>query len=120
MAQNPSRPAIKTVNMEQSLPTVPLALSLLNDVLRMAKAEGYAAIKLIHGYGSSGTGGALRIALQNDLARRAAAGEIAALIEGEQWRISNEAAWALLQRFPACKQDRDLGRGNKGISVVVL
>ena len=111
---------MKAVDMERSMPTVPLALSLLNDLLRIARGEGFAAVKLIHGYGSSGVGGALRIAIQNDLARRAAAGEIAALIEGEQWRISNEAAWALLQRFPACKQDRDLGRANRGISIVVF
>ena len=117
--KNPTIP-MKVVNLEQSMPTVPLALSLLNDVLRIARGEGFAAVKLIHGYGSSGVGGALRIAIQNDLARRAAAGEIAALIEGEQWRISNEATWTLLQRFPACKQDRDLGRANKGISIVVF
>lgn len=113
-------PAIKTVNLEQSMPTVPLALSLLNDVLRIARGEGYAAVKIIHGYGSSGVGGALRIAIQNDLARRAAAKEISAVIEGEQWRISNEAAWEFLKRYPECKQDRDLGRANKGISIVVF
>ena len=111
---------MKVVNLEQSLPTVPLALSLLSDVLRIAKGEGFAAVKIIHGYGSSGVGGALRVAIQNDLARRAAAKEIAAFIEGEQWRISNEAAWGFLKRFPECKQDRDLGRANKGISIVVF
>lgn len=111
---------LKVVNLELSLPTVPLALSLLGDVLRVARGEGYAGVKLIHGYGSSGVGGALRVAIQNELARRAAAGEITALIEGENWRISNEATWAFLRQFPASKQDRDLGRGNKGISIVVL
>ena len=117
--RNPPSP-IKTVNLEQSMPTVPLALSLLNDVLRIARGEGYAAVKLIHGYGSSGVGGALRIAIQNDLARRAESGEIKALIEGEQWRISNEATWGFLKRFSACKQDRDLGKANRGISIVVF
>lgn len=111
---------MKVVNMEQSMPTVPLALSLLADVLRIARGEGFAAVKIIHGYGSSGVGGALRIAIQNDLARRAAAKEIAAVIEGEQWRISNETAWEFLKRFPECKQDRDLGRANRGISIAVF
>ena len=42
------------------------------------------------------------------------------LIPGEDWRISNEATWALLQSCPELKQDSDLGRENRGISVVVL
>ena len=111
---------MKLVDLEQSLPTVPLALSLLNDILRIARTEGFAAAKIIHGYGSTGVGGGLRIAIQNDLARRLAAGEMAAFIEGEQWRISNEPTWRFLQRYPECKQDRDLGRANKGISIVVF
>ena len=41
-------------------------------------------------------------------------------IPGEDFRISNEATWALLKQSPKLKQDRDLGRGNRGITVVVL
>jgi hypothetical protein len=112
--------ALKLVNLEQGRPTVPLALSLLNDALRLAGREGHAAIKLIHGYGSTGQGGDIRIAVQKTLAQRAAAGEIRAFIAGEDWRISNEPTWALLQSHPELKQDTDLGRANRGISIVVL
>ena len=52
--------------------------------------------------------------------QRVRAGGIRAFIAGEDWRISNEQAWALLQRCPELKSDSDLGRGNKGISIVVL
>ena len=38
----------------------------------------------------------------------------------EPVRISDERSWALLQSCPELKQDTDLGRGNKGISIVVL
>jgi hypothetical protein len=114
------RSALKVVNLEQDMPTVPLALSLLNDALRMARAEGYAAVKIIHGYGSSGKGGAIRTAAQAELTQRARAGELRAFIAGEEWRISDERSWALLQSCPELKQDTDLGRGNKGISIVVL
>jgi hypothetical protein len=115
-----SKPAIKLVNLEQSMPTVPLALSMLNDALSIARRERYAAVKFIHGYGSSGQGGAIRLAVQAELMQRARAGEIKAFIAGEDWRISDERTWALLQRCPELKQDTDLGRGNKGISIVVL
>jgi len=102
------------------MPTVPLALSLLNDALRMARNERCVAVKVIHGYGSSGEGGAIRTAMQAELMQRARAGEIRAFIAGEDWRISDERSWALLQSCPELKQDSDLGRGNKGISIVVL
>jgi len=111
---------MKLVNLEQGMPHVPLALSLLGDALRIARREGYAAVKLIHGYGSSGKGGDIRIAVQKTLAQQAAAGEIRAFIAGEDWRISNEPTWALLQSYPELKKDSDLGRQNRGISIVVF
>ena len=117
---NRRKSALKVVNLEQDMPTVPLALSLLNDALRMARNERFAAVKVIHGYGSTGQGGAIRTAMQAELAQRARAGEIKAFIAGEDWRISDEGSWALLQSCPELKQDSDLGRGNKGISIVVL
>ena len=111
---------IKIVNLELNRPTVPTALSLLEDALHIAREQGYAAVKLIHGYGSSGVGGDIRIAVQKTLAQKASEKLIQAFIAGEDWRISNEAAWELLKRCPELKQDSDLGRANRGISVVVL
>ena len=112
--------ALKLVNLEQDMPTVPMAFSRLSDALRMARAEGFAGIKVIHGYGSSGAGGAIRSAVQAELMQRVRGGEIRAFIAGEDWRISDERSWALLQARPQLKQDPDLGRGNKGMSIVVL
>ncbi len=111
---------MKLVNLEQGRPSVPLAISLMGDALRIARRERTLALKIIHGYGSSGAGGAIRTAAQAELARLASAGEIRAFIPGEEWRISDERSWALLQRCPELKQDHDLGRENRGISVVVL
>jgi hypothetical protein len=111
---------MKTVNLELNRPTVPLAVSLLEDALRIAAREGFVAAKIIHGYGSTGVGGDIRIAVQKTLAQKQAAREIRGFIAGEDWRISNEAAWALLQSNRALKNDSDLNRGNRGISIVVL
>jgi len=111
---------MKVVNLELNRPTVPTALSLLEDALPIARQQGYAAVKFIHGYGSSGVGGDIRIAAQKALARKANDGHVQAFIPGEEWRISNEAAWELLKRCPELKHDSDLGRANRGISIVVL
>jgi DNA-nicking Smr family endonuclease len=108
------------VNLEEGMPAVDAARLRMQYELEQARRAGATAVKLIHGYGSSGAGGALRNELQKELRQAAHDGSIRAVIAGEDWRISDEATWALLQRFPEWKKDRDLGRNNRGISIVVL
>lgn len=110
-------PGMQVINLEAGMPTVPQALSRLADALRSAGHRPGSALKIIHGWGSTGVGGALRLAVQRELAQAAARGELRAFIAGEDWRISNQDAWDLLQQHPQLKQDSDLGRGNKGISI---
>ena len=111
---------MKVVNLEEGMPTVEQARLKLGYELNRARAEGCAAVKLIHGYGSSGVGGALRTGIQGTLRRMAQDGKLAAFIAGEDWRVSDEATWEALKRYPEWKGDSDLGRGNKGISIVLL
>lgn len=111
---------IRVVNLEEGMPTVERARLRMEHELHEARRPGSKAVKLIHGYGSSGAGGTLRNELQKELRGAADHGSIRAFIAGEDWRVSNEATWALLQRFPEWKKDSDLGRDNRGISIVVL
>ena len=111
---------IKIVNLEDGLPSIEQARSRLSTELGAARAGGVRILKIIHGYGSSGVGGDLRIALQATLRQMAGRGEVRACIFGENWGKADESAWALLKQFPELKEDRDLGRGNRGITVVVL
>ena len=111
---------IKIVNLEDGMPSVEQARSHLNSELRVARASGVKILKIIHGYGSSGVGGDLRIALQSTLRQMADRREVRACIYGENWRKADEHAWAMLKQFPELKEDRDMGKGNRGITVVVL
>ena len=45
---------------------------------------------------------------------------VESFIAGEDWRISDEKTWELLKRYPEWKRDSDLGKANKGISIVLL
>ncbi|HMF92005.1 MAG TPA: Smr/MutS family protein [Candidatus Angelobacter sp.] len=112
--------AIKLVNLEEGMPTVAEARLRVDYEINQARKSGYRAVKLVHGYGSSGTGGALRNELQKDLRQAALNGSIRLFVAGEDWRVSNEITWELLKQFPEWKQDCDLGRGNQGISIVVI
>ena len=92
----------------------------LQAELQRARREDLHALKLIHGYGSKGVGGAIRISIQATLVKRVKEGVIRAFIPGEEFRTSDETTWELLRKFPELKQDRDLGRGNKGITIVLF
>ncbi len=102
------------------MPTVAEALQQMDRELARCRQAGCAILKLIHGYGSTGAGGDIRIAAQRRLTEMSSRGEIRACIFGEDWSKSDERAWALLNAHPEIKQDHDLGRRNQGITIVVL
>jgi hypothetical protein len=108
-----------TVNLK-GWPTSPQALAGLSTELERARRDGVSLLKIIHGYGSSGEGGVIRDAVQAELVRLARDGQIRAFISGDDWRISNESTWAVVSKHRELKRDRDLGRGNRGISIVLL
>lgn len=112
--------SLKTVNVKSDMPSIEQARSRMNSEIRVAQQSGVRVLKLVHGYGSTGIGGDLRIALQSTLRQMAHQGEIRDCIFGENWRKSDERSWELLKRMPELKDDSDLGRSNKGITLVVL
>jgi len=102
------------------MPQVHEALSRLNRELDVARQQGQALLKLIHGYGSTGAGGDIRVAVQKRLRELADNGQIRGCIFGENWSKSDDEAWRLVQSHPALKGDSDLGRRNQGITIVIL
>ena len=102
------------------MPTVQQALQHLDRELGRAGQTSGGVIKLVHGYGSTGAGGDIRIAVQKRLTEMTARGQIRACIFGENWAKSDEQAWALINARPELKQDHDLGRRNLGVTIVVL
>lgn len=111
---------IKTVNLKGDRPSVHEALQRLDRELEVARREGTALLKCIHGYGSTGAGGDIRIVVQKRLCDLAEAGQIRSCIFGENWSKSDAATWDLLKVNPHLKMDLHLGRGNRGITIVVL
>ena len=111
---------IKTVILKEGMPSVEQARARLHGEIQSAQHSGVKVLKLVHGYGSTGVGGDLRIALQSTLRQMATKGEVRDCIYGENWRTSDERAWDLLKQLPELKADSDLGRGNRGITLVLL
>ena len=96
------------------------ALQRLEQEVAQARHGGLALLKFVHGYGSTGAGGDIRMAVQARLREMVKDGAIRSCVFGEEWSKSCEGVWRLLQEQPELKSDKDLGRRNLGITVVML
>jgi hypothetical protein len=109
---------LKIINLEEGFPTVEQARQKMLRELEVARRSGHKGVKLIHGYGSTGVGGEIRIAIGSALQAMKMRGEIAEVVYGENWAVSDSDTWSRMKRYPVLKQDSDLGRKNRGITVV--
>jgi hypothetical protein len=108
------------VNLKEGMPLVREAIARLEAELRRARNDGVKVIKCVHGYGSKGVGGEICVAVQNELLKLKSQGRLREVVFGEDWRVSNEASWKLLKQMPELKRDLDLGRENRGVTLVAL
>ena len=112
--------ASSTINLEQGLPTVDSALMRLRLELSTLRRTGISTIKIIHGYGSSGTGGAIRIATRQFLSEQLKDGKIKAYCAGEVFGPFESSGRNLFHLAPSLRQDPDWGSQNEGVTLVVL
>ncbi|NLD88548.1 MAG: hypothetical protein GX633_09895 [Clostridiales bacterium] len=110
----------KVINLEEGMPTSNKAVKRLTFELNMAKRMGITALKLIHGFGSSGSGGKIRLEVRNYLLRLHRREEIQAFIIGERFSIFDKDTRIALNLCDELRRDRDLDRHNNGITIVIL
>ena len=106
---------LKEVNIKSDMPTVVEGEKRLVAAVSAGKKLGASAVKIIHGYGSSGKGGKIRAAV-----RKKAAEMGKTVIYGENFSIFDEAT---RQAFKICgelRNDDDLDRHNNGITIIIL
>ena len=111
---------LKLVNLEQGMPTANQAIRRLTYEIHTAKRQGITTLKLIHGYGSSGKGGVLRIEVREYLLRLHQREEIQAFIPGEDFSIFDNDTRIAFGIEPLLRNDRDLDMHNNGITFVIL
>ncbi len=112
--------AIRTFNVEAGLPTLDEARRLVIDEIKQAKRVGARVLKVIHGYGSSGKGGALCIGLRKSFGLRKKEGVIKDFVTGEDFTIFNDMVLALMEAVPELRGDPDLGATNEGVTILWL
>jgi hypothetical protein len=113
-------PALKILNIEAGWPTIEEARQRLLAEILQAKQSRVVAVKIIHGYGSTGKGGALRGPLRKSLLRRKKEGLVTRVIFGENWSVFEEDARYAIECCPELRSDRDLNHSNEGMTIAVL
>ncbi|HOX58333.1 MAG TPA: hypothetical protein P5205_14995 [Candidatus Paceibacterota bacterium] len=112
--------AIWTVNVEAGMPVLDEARRLVIGEIKRARREGVRVLKVIHGYGSSGKGGALCIGLRKSFGLRKKEGAIKEFIPGDDFSIFNGTVLALLEAVPELRGDPDLNATNEGVTILWL
>lgn len=118
MAREPSK--LREVNLELGKPTVDQAMKRLTLEVGRTRGMGCTVLKIIHGYGSSGTGGKIRTASRKYLTQLKSRGEIQDYIPGEAFSIFEEATRRAFSRCGDLRRDSDLDRYNNGVTFIVL
>ena len=107
---------IAEINLEEGMPTCDEAMDRLKSSIKLAKQSKYKCALIIHGYGSSGKGGVIRIKARQWLNAQVKSGVLKAVINGEDFDVLNEKARELRGRFP--ELEKLLRVANHGVTVV--
>ncbi len=110
----------RVVNLETGRPGVETAMERMGVVIEDGVRTGVSVLTLIHGYGSSGKGGVIRKECRKNLDFMKSRGRISDYITGEAFNKKSGVVKTLLRRYPQLISDRNLNRGNRGITLVVI
>ena len=120
MAGGKPRSLLREVNLEAGKPFVDQAIKRLTFEIHHSRSMGCTVLKIIHGYGSSGTGGRIRTESRKYLTRLKNQGEIRDFIPGERFSIFEETTRRAFARCDNLRRDQDLDRYNNGVTFILL
>jgi hypothetical protein len=109
-----------TVNLKSDLPTTVEAVRRLGVKLGAARRSGARVVRVIHGWGSTGSGGKIKQATHTYLGRQEHQGRIKAFVPGEAYSGRSGRGRNLLAACPLLKRSLRTDKGNRGITLVEL
>jgi len=111
---------VSVVKLKENYPTVDEAMQRLAIEILTARKKDIKVIKIIHGYGSTGAGGAIKSALLNRLKAMRNDNRIKKIITGEHHNEFAGSRNYLLNKYPEFKETWIEDRGNPGITFIEL
>lgn len=111
---------LKEYNVKSNFPTVVEAIGLVEIEIELCKKEGIKLLKVVHGYGSGGRGGAICVAIKNQVKIWKRQNIIKDYLFGVEWNGLNPKACKILKENPDIPLDRDFNHCNMGMTILVL
>ena len=108
----------KEINLEEGMPTVDEAMSYLKMSITLCKQNRIGCLAVIHGYGSSGKGGVIRVKARQWLNAQVRNGTIKTVINGEDFDVLNFKALELKSKYG--ELEKLLKVCNHGITIVEI
>lgn len=110
--------ACTQINIKEGMPSTAEALRLLETSLKRLKGLGFGCVIVIHGYGSSGRGGAICTHSRRFLKEQERKKQLRHVIYGEDFTLFNQEARVLKRLYP--ELDELMRVCNHGVTVVEL
>lgn len=110
----------RVVNIKEDNPNSDYAMYLLDEEIKYSKATGNRVIIVIHGYGSHGVGGVIKMAIKEYLPRLKKNKVIVDYVFGENWGDTNETKNLICRISPDVIVNEHLLSPNSGISVILV
>jgi len=114
---------IEIINLEAGMPFVKEALARFDSEFSRAQNKSVGLLKIIHGYGSSGKGGKIKIALQQKLKLMHNSQLIKSVIKGEVYSKSTNSKVhhkKLIDCYPELPETLRADTYNLGITLVEI
>jgi hypothetical protein len=110
---------MKIFDIKSDMPFTDEAGKRLADIIRENK-KNEKVIKIIHGYGSSGVGGKIKVTVQKTLKSKVASKEIKAYIPGEALGSMMGFVDVIQKYKHLIKNDSDYKKRNDGITYIIF
>jgi len=111
---------LRKINLKENNATVEYAIAVLEIEIESAKREGIKAMKILHGYGSHGRGGAIAKAVRNKLNQLKKQKIIVDYFGGDKWNIFEKETMKILELDKEIYNDDDINKSNPGITIIWL
>ena len=110
---------LKEINLKE-VGSVESSIAITRMEIDNANLEGITVLKLLHGYGSHGSGGVILKEVRKELSYLKKKKKIKDFFNGEKWNILDTEVIKILSKDKSIVGDSDLNRRNPGITIVVL
>lgn len=108
------------IDIKSEMQTCLMALAELENEIDACKLGGFTVLKVVHGYGSHGVGGAIKKAVHQRLNEMKKQGIISDFVPCEKWTPNNPLRKKAIEYSSDLLADSDLRMLNSGVTIVLI